>query len=81
MDADRSMHATSARITFCGHVHDQMLYHLGRAQRVAAFQPVAGSPIPLSSSRRWLAIAGSCGQPRDGNPAACYAIFDQRTSI
>jgi len=32
--------------------------------------------IPLSEQRRWLAIPGSAGQPRDRNPAACYAIFD-----
>ncbi len=25
---------------------------------------------------RWLAIPGSVGQPRDGNPAACYLTFD-----
>ena len=34
------------------------------------------SPIPLSAQRRWLAIPGSAGQPRDGDPAACYAMFD-----
>jgi diadenosine tetraphosphatase ApaH/serine/threonine PP2A family protein phosphatase len=32
--------------------------------------------IPLSEQRRWLGIPGSAGQPRDGNPAACYAMFD-----
>ena len=26
--------------------------------------------------RAWLAIVGSAGQPRDGNPAACYALVD-----
>ena len=26
--------------------------------------------------RQWLALPGSCGQPRDGNPAACWAMFD-----
>ena len=24
----------------------------------------------------WLAIVGSCGQPRDGDPRAMYALFD-----
>ena len=32
--------------------------------------------MPVPSHRRWHAIAGSVGQPRDGNPAAAYAIFD-----
>ena len=26
--------------------------------------------------RRWLAVVGSTGQPRDGNTAACYAMLD-----
>ena len=37
--------------------------------------------IPLSEQRRWLAIPGSVGQPRDGNPAACYAMFEVETHV
>lgn len=81
MEAGRSMRATKARVTFCGHVHDPMLYHMGLTQRVEVFQPVPGSSIPLSAARCWLAIPGSCGQPRDGNPAACYAIYDEQNSL
>ena len=35
----------------------------------------AGCTI-VTPMRRWLTIPGSVGQPRDGNPAACYATFD-----
>lgn len=80
LDAGRSLRATSAQITFCGHVHDQRLYHFGVQQRVEEFVPVSGCAVPLSASRRWLAIAGSAGQPRDGNPAAGYALFDEAAS-
>jgi diadenosine tetraphosphatase ApaH/serine/threonine PP2A family protein phosphatase len=38
---------------------------------------VPGVPIPLGRRRRWLAIVGSVGQPRDGNNAAAYALYDQ----
>ena len=38
--------------------------------------PVAGTPIPVRGHRRWVAIVGSVGQPRDRNPAAAYALFD-----
>ena len=31
----------------------------------------------MTPSRRWLAVIGSAGQPRDGNPRAAYAIVDQ----
>jgi diadenosine tetraphosphatase ApaH/serine/threonine PP2A family protein phosphatase len=81
VEAGRSMRATAQRITFCGHVHVPMLYHMGLTQRVEEFQPHPGSAIPLSAARRWLAIPGSCGQPRDGNPAACYAMFDELNAL
>jgi diadenosine tetraphosphatase ApaH/serine/threonine PP2A family protein phosphatase len=79
--AARNMQVVRARITFCGHMHEPMLYHMGLTQRVEVFAPVPGTAIPLSAARRWLAIPGSVGQPRDGNPAACYATFDEFTNL
>lgn len=76
LEALKSMHATQCRITFCGHVHEPALYNLSPTGKIAAFTPTADCSILLSSIRRWLAIPGSVGQPRDGNPAACYAMFD-----
>ena len=75
-DAARSLHATGQRYSFCGHVHVPTLYHQTATGKTAEFKPAPGTPIPLSMQRRWLVIAGSAGQPRDGNPAACYALFD-----
>jgi len=80
-DAGRSIRATCCRLTFCGHTHEPSLYHMTRG-RVSRFRPVSGTEIPLGRSRRWLVIPGSVGQPRDGNPAACYALFDDsRNSV
>jgi diadenosine tetraphosphatase ApaH/serine/threonine PP2A family protein phosphatase len=75
-EAARSMMATSANITFCGHVHRPALYTLSATGKVTSFTPVAGSPIQLLPRRRWLAVLGAVGQPRDGNSAASYAILD-----
>jgi diadenosine tetraphosphatase ApaH/serine/threonine PP2A family protein phosphatase len=75
-DAMHSLHATPSRFTVCGHVHVPMLYHLTGTGKAGEFAPTPGIAIPLSEQRRWLAIPGSAGQPRDGNPAACYAMFD-----
>ena len=75
-EATRSLMATRQPFVFCGHVHQQCLYHLSTLGKSGEFSPVAGVPISLSPARRWLAIPGSVGQPRDGNPAACYATFD-----
>lgn len=79
LEAMRSLHATDCRYTFCGHMHEPMLYHLSGTGKAGEFTPAPDVPIPLLPNRQWLVIPGSCGQPRDGNPAACYAIFDSRS--
>jgi len=68
--------AAGASYVFCGHVHEPVLYFTGAAQRPVPFRPVPGVPIPAPARRRWLAIVGAAGQPRDGNTAACYALLD-----
>jgi diadenosine tetraphosphatase ApaH/serine/threonine PP2A family protein phosphatase len=75
-DATRSMKATRRRVTFCGHVHRPMVYNLSETLKPGTFRPVAGIAVPLLPQRRWLAVIGSVGQPRDGNPAACWALLD-----
>ena len=79
MEAMRSMYATKAHITFCGHVHLPRLYHMTLAGKTGEFLPAPEHSIPLNKQRRWLVIPGAVGQPRDGNPAACYATFDTET--
>lgn len=76
MEASRSMMATQQRITFCGHMHEPRLFHLSAVGKTSDFTPISGEPIPLLGTRRWLVIPGSAGQPRDGDPAACYALYD-----
>lgn len=74
--ARQSIEAASTTYTFGGHVHQQVLYFHTLTGKVAPFHPTAASPVPVPSHRRWHAIVGSVGQPRDGNPAAAYALFD-----
>jgi diadenosine tetraphosphatase ApaH/serine/threonine PP2A family protein phosphatase len=76
VEAATSLEATPAHITFCGHIHQPALYSLSITAKMTAFTPVAGAPIPMLPGRRWLAVIGSVGQPRDGNPAAAYALLD-----
>lgn len=77
-EAEDSLRAGRASYIFCGHVHEQVLYYSGARGRPLPFQPVPGTPVPAAKSRRWLAIVGSAGQPRDGNTAACYTLFDKK---
>ena len=73
--ATHSLAATDAWLTCCGHEHAPALYHTHPGQ-AACFTPQPGFPMPLAGGRRWLAIPGACGQPRDGNPAAACALLD-----
>lgn len=78
--ASESLRATDARLTVCGHVHVPALYHLSTTGKVMGFIPDATMPVPLSSNRRWLAVMGAVGQPRDGNPAAAFGLYDSAST-
>lgn len=71
----RCLAASTAHLTCAGHVHRTGL-HFSTRDGFASFAPPAGVPIPLSRGRRWLALIGSVGQPRDGDPRGAYAILD-----
>lgn len=75
LEAERSMRSAPQRWTFCGHTHVPMLYHMAPQRPPGAFEPLPNKAIPLAASRRWLAVMGSVGQPRDDNPAACYGLL------
>jgi diadenosine tetraphosphatase ApaH/serine/threonine PP2A family protein phosphatase len=78
-DAARSMIATSAHVTFCGHIHKPALYSMSATAKMTSFVPVAGVPVNLLKGRQWLAVLGSVGQPRDRNAAAAFALYDTTT--
>jgi len=73
--AVRCLKATRARITFCGHVHVPMAFHLLKAQGLVPYEPPMNMALPLTGGR-WILVIGAVGQPRDGNPNACYALHD-----
>ncbi|WP_430435450.1 metallophosphoesterase family protein [Methyloversatilis sp.] len=75
-EAVRSLNSTHARYTFAGHVHDPQLFNLSGLGKIADFTPTPGVAIPVPPHRQWFVLPGSAGQPRDGNPAACWAMFD-----
>jgi len=75
-DATRSIAATSAHVTFCGHIHAPALYSMSSAAKMTSFVPTTDVAVQLVGGRRWLAVIGSVGQPRDADPAACFAMFD-----
>ncbi|TCH97942.1 metallophosphoesterase [Roseococcus sp. SYP-B2431] len=75
-----SLEATEARLTFCGHTHSPALFGLTATEKLVAHRPAPDLMLPLLQPRRWLAVMGAVGQPRDGNPAACYGLLDTGAS-
>ena len=74
--AERSIRSCDAHVTFCGHVHVPQLYNMASMKPAVLFTPQTSIAVPLSASRRWLAVLGSVGQPRDQIPTAAYAMYD-----
>jgi diadenosine tetraphosphatase ApaH/serine/threonine PP2A family protein phosphatase len=75
-DARRSLDAVTTRIVLCGHLHIPALYGLTATAKLASFRPVGSVAVPLTRPRRWLAVLGAVGQPRDGEPAAAWSMLD-----
>ena len=74
--AGRSLVETGCRMVFSGHVHLPALYRRADDGRMGALVPSPGCAIALQPQHQYLCIPGSVGQPRDGNSAACYAMYD-----
>ena len=79
MSAWRCAEHSGKIYNFVGHVHNQMLYYQSSVGKLIRFIPHPGDEVPVGKHRRWVAVVGSMGQPRDGSPLSCYALFDQAT--
>ena len=73
---------------FClfGHTHQAVVYRTAQTtQANVSWREIEGAPltqgglIELEDGYKYLLNPGSCGQPRDGNPLARYALFDSST--
>lgn len=80
-DAFDAFAATDARLAFCGHTHLPVLFHtLAGALytgKTLSFRPEGDAEVPLAPHRRYLAVIGSVGQPRDGDPSASWGLYDE----
>jgi diadenosine tetraphosphatase ApaH/serine/threonine PP2A family protein phosphatase len=79
-DARQSMGTSAARVTLMGHTHVPALFGQAASGKMDHLRPTSGVAVPLLPRRRWVAVLGSVGQPRDGNPAAAYALLDTATA-
>ena len=67
---------------FClvGHSHIPLLFYHNESGKCSSNQFLTNSKCTLDSNRL-IINAGSVGQPRDGNPQASYAIYDNKDRV
>jgi len=68
-------HRANLRVCFFGHTHRRALWYRDIRGKVALHK-ISPAKMRLSPEEHYLINPGSVGQPRDGNPEAAYAIFD-----
>lgn len=61
------------RICFCGHSHYPVIFVQRKPGDVVIERSVH---IKVHPEYRYIINCGSVGQPRDGNPFACYGVYD-----
>ena len=76
MSAWRCVQSSGKNYTFVGHAHEQALFYQSAVGKLIRFAPHPGDEIPVLPHRQWVGVVGSLGQPRDGNPEACFAVFE-----
>ncbi len=65
--------AFSESICFIGHSHQPLFFSINGAPR-----SLKGDRLSCDPGERYIVNVGSVGQPRDGDPRSCYAIYDDR---
>lgn len=65
------------KIYFIGHSHVPGYFTYHRDDKVVHYYDATeGAELILDDNHSYIINAGSVGQPRDGNPQACFIIFD-----
>jgi diadenosine tetraphosphatase ApaH/serine/threonine PP2A family protein phosphatase len=68
-------HFPQVQVCFFGHTHRRALWYRDIRGKIA-LKPIEPEKMALDRDCLYLINPGSVGQPRDGNPEAAYAIFD-----
>lgn len=81
MSAWHCAQSSGKSYTFVGHAHEQALFYQSAVGKLIRFAPHPGDEIPVLQHRQWVGVVGSLGQPRDGNPEACFAVFEPESEV
>jgi predicted phosphodiesterase len=79
-DADENFPLTNKRITFFGHSHFPVVFctdHHGNSVIATSYEFDEFIAVKCETGKKLFINPGSVGQPRDGDPRASFAIWDQ----
>ncbi len=65
-------------LCLAGHSHIPGAFVLETDGTLSARSLPAGEPVRLARTSRYIVNAGSVGQPRDGDPRACYLLMETK---
>lgn len=66
------------QVCFVGHSHVPLIVALNQE---GEYRVVTSNPLKFSEKERYIINVGSVGQPRDSDPRAAYAIFDNSKKV
>ncbi len=73
-DAEINFNYFDNAFCFLGHSHQPFIVEKARSGELVTYKESA----QIKGSGRYIINAGSVGQPRDGEPRACYAVIDDK---
>lgn len=79
-DAAENFALLESRIGLFGHSHHRFSFSQSDTGAIVTHPVSAKQKLDLKQ-RRYLLNPGSTGQPREGDPRACYALLDTRRGI
>jgi predicted phosphodiesterase len=72
-DAERNFSHFETTFCFVGHSHQPVTVGMDDSGQVSV---LPGDSFTVDDGTRYLVNVGSVGQPRDGNPEACFGLLD-----
>ncbi len=78
--AARAFGNTDARLIFVGHTHIADYYKLETDGSISHAHMQNGGTLALDEQARYIINPGSVGQPRDLNPEAAFAWYDEASA-
>jgi predicted phosphodiesterase len=73
-DAEINFHYFDNKFCFLGHSHQPFIIERFPSGELVSYKDA----VRIKEGCRYIINAGSVGQPRDGDPRACYAVIDDQ---